>query len=103
MGSDHTGAVARLPFQLRRVGGAGRLSLTGETVLGWIIRFAPLAVFAVVAQSVGKYGMQPLRGLAWYVGVGLLGLLLHAVVTYQLWLVLFVRLPLLRFWRESRE
>src|SRR5687767_13280032 len=36
MGSDHAGAAARLPFQLRRVGGAGRLALTGETVLGWV-------------------------------------------------------------------
>jgi Na+/H+-dicarboxylate symporter len=83
--------------------GVGLLARACEIVLGWIIAFAPLAVFAVVAQAVGKYGMQPLRGLAWYVGVGLLGLFLHAVVTYQLWLVLFVRVPLLRFWREARE
>ena len=28
--------AGKLPFQLRRVGGGGRLTLAGETVLGWV-------------------------------------------------------------------
>jgi DAACS family dicarboxylate/amino acid:cation (Na+ or H+) symporter len=74
-----------------------------ETVLGWIINVVPLAVFAVVTKAVAEYGVAPFVGLAWYVGVGLLGLVLHPLITYQLWLALFARLPLRRFWREARE
>ena len=71
--------------------------------LGWVVLAVPLAVFGVVAKTVGENGFAPLVGLGWYVGVGLLGLLIHVVVTYQLWLVLWVRMPLRRFWAAARE
>lgn len=74
-----------------------------EQVLSWIILSAPFAVFGVVATSVGKYGLSPLKGLAAYVGVGLLGLTLHPLIVYQGWLVTYVRMPLRRFWGEARE
>ena len=74
-----------------------------ETLLGWIIQAVPLAVFGVVASSIGKYGLSPLKGLSAYVAVGLLGLALHPLLVYQGWLVSYVRLPLPRFWREARE
>lgn len=74
-----------------------------EKVLGWIIRLVPLAVFGVVAKSVGEYGFAPLKGLAAYLGAGLLGLSLHSLVVFQLWLVLFVRVPLKRFWSMAKE
>lgn len=74
-----------------------------EVLLSWIIQAVPLAVFGVVASSIGKYGLDPLKGLAAYVGVGLLGLILHPLIVYQGWLVAYVGLPLSRFWREARE
>ena len=74
-----------------------------EVLLSWIIQAVPLAVFGVVASSIGKYGLDPLKGLAAYVGVGLLGLILHPLIVYQSWLVAYVRMPLSRFWREARE
>ncbi len=74
-----------------------------ELVLGWVIRLIPFAVFGVVAKAVGEHGYAPLKGLAVYVLVGVGGLLLHVVVTYQLWLVLFARMPLGRFWKAARE
>jgi Na+/H+-dicarboxylate symporter len=74
-----------------------------EVVLGWVIRLVPFAVFGVVAKSVGEHGYAPLKGLAVYVAIGVGGLLLHVLVTYQAWLVLFVRIPLRTFWREARE
>jgi len=79
------------------------LQRASELILGWIIRFVPLAVFAVVSKAVGEYGLEPLHGLAWYVGVGLLALTIHPLLTYQLWLVLYVRMSPLRFWRAARE
>ena len=74
-----------------------------ETVLGWVIMLVPLAVFGVVAKAVGEHGLAPLRGLGAYVGVGLLGLLLHCLITYQLWLALYVKMPLGVFWRGARQ
>jgi len=74
-----------------------------EIILGWVLKLIPLAVFGVVAKTVGEHGLAPLRGLAVYVGVGLLGLMLHAVLTYQAWLLFWARLPLRRFWSAARE
>lgn len=81
----------------------GVLRKAMEQVLSWIILSAPFAVFGVVATAVGKYGLSPLKGLAAYVGVGLLGLILHPLIVYQSWLVFYARMPLKRFWDEARE
>ncbi|MCC6622635.1 MAG: dicarboxylate/amino acid:cation symporter [Deltaproteobacteria bacterium] len=74
-----------------------------EVSLTWIITLIPLAVFAVVAKSVGEYGLRPIVGLGAYVLAGVGGLALHAAVTYHLWLVLYVRMPLRRFWRAAKD
>ncbi|MFZ5896191.1 MAG: dicarboxylate/amino acid:cation symporter [Myxococcota bacterium] len=74
-----------------------------EIVLGWVIRLIPFAVFGVVTKAVGEHGYSPLKGLAVYVVIGLIGLALHIVITYQLWLVFVARMPLGKFWREARE
>jgi Na+/H+-dicarboxylate symporter len=74
-----------------------------EVVLGWVIRLIPFAVFGVVAKSVGERGYAPLKGLAVYVAVGLGGLLVHILVTYHAWLLLFARMSWRTFWREAKE
>jgi Na+/H+-dicarboxylate symporter len=74
-----------------------------ELALTWVIRLIPFAVFGVVARAVGEHGYAPLRGLAAYVLVGVGGIALHVLLTYQAWLLLYVRLPLRKFWREARE
>ena len=81
---------------------AGALRVT-EVALGWIIQLVPLAVFGVVAKAVGQYGFGPLKGLGVYVGVGLLGLALHSLIVYQLWLVLYAKIGLARFWRIAKD
>lgn len=81
----------------------GVLRRAMAVVLGWIITVAPLAVFGVVATSVGRYGLSPLKGLAAYVAVGLAGLILHPLLVYQGWLLAYVRMPLRRFWSAARE
>jgi DAACS family dicarboxylate/amino acid:cation (Na+ or H+) symporter len=72
-------------------------------ILGWIIRLIPLAVFGVVAKSVGEYGFAPVKGLVWYVGVALLGMLLHVLIVHQSWIFFWARKSLRVFWREARE
>ena len=74
-----------------------------EILLGWVIRLIPFAVFGVVAKTIGEQGFAPLRGLAVYVGVALLGLALHVFVTYQAWIVAVARMPLRTFWRGVRD
>lgn len=95
-------AAGAAAFQPLEDGVATLLRIT-EIVLGWVIQLIPLAVFGVVARSVGEHGYAPLKGLAVYTLVGVGGLLLHATITYQLWLLLLTRVPLRKFWTEARE
>lgn len=83
--------------------GVALLRRAMEILLGWIIQAAPFAVFGVVASSIGKYGLSPIKGLAAYVGVGLIGLILHPLIVYQGWMLFYARVPLRKFWREAKE
>ena len=76
---------------------------TVELMLGGVIVFVPLAVFGVVARTVGRDGFSPLKGLAAYVAVALLGLLIQVLVVYQSWVVFVARLSLRKFWSGARE
>jgi Na+/H+-dicarboxylate symporter len=75
---------------------------TIELMLGWIVALLPVAVFAVMAQTVGTQGLAALRGLAAYVGVVVLGLAIHVGFVYQAWVVFVARMPLGDFWSELR-
>ena len=74
-----------------------------EIMLGWVIFFVPLAIFAAVAKSVGEYGFGVVRGLAVYVGVAAMGLGFQVLIVYQLWIVFVARMPLRTFWSGARE
>jgi len=74
-----------------------------EKLLGWVVAWIPLAVFGVVAKTVGAQGFAPLKGLAAYVGTALIGLLFHILVVYQSWIVFGARMKLARFWSGARE
>ena len=69
-----------------------------ELMLGWVVALLPLAVFAVMAQTVGTQGLCRASGLAVYVGVVILGLALHVGLVYQAWVVFVARVPLQAFW-----
>ncbi len=91
------------PLYPRLVEAVGGLLEVVRVVLVWVIRLVPLAVLGAVARTVGEHGLAPVKGLAGYVGVAVGGMALHALVTYQAWLVLFVKMPLRRFWKEAKE
>jgi Na+/H+-dicarboxylate symporter len=74
-----------------------------EILLSWVIRLVPFAVFGVVAKTIGEQGFAPLKGLAVYVGVALLGLIIHVGIVYQAWIVLVARMPLRTFWSGARD
>jgi Na+/H+-dicarboxylate symporter len=74
-----------------------------EVALGYVIKLIPFAVFGIAAKTVAENGYAPLKGLAFYVGAGLIGLSFHIAVTYQLWIALVARIKLRRFWAEARD
>lgn len=74
-----------------------------EQILKWIIKIIPLAIFGVIAKTVGEYGFSPLKGLAIYVLVGLLGLILQVLIVYQAWVVFYARKNLVHFWKTVKE
>jgi Na+/H+-dicarboxylate symporter len=74
-----------------------------EVVLGWIVLLVPIAVFGVVAKTIGQYGVRPLGHVGLYLAVGIAGLLFQVLVVYQAWLLLVARMPLKRFWSAARE
>lgn len=74
---------------------------TCETLLIWIVKLVPLAVFAASAKVTAEHGLNPFKGLGQYVALCLLGMLIHVLFTYGAWLVLFVRISLRQFWRAA--
>ena len=74
-----------------------------EVVLGWAVGLVPLAVFGVVARTVGLYGFRSFQGVLVYVAVGVIGLAIQVLVVYQTWLIFVARMPLARFWSGAKE
>ncbi len=57
------------------------------TVVSWAMRLVPVAVFGLLAQLSASIGLDGLKGIAYYMGVVLLGLFL--LLTFYLLLVTF--------------
>lgn len=76
---------------------------TIEMMLGAVIALVPLAVFTVVARTIGRGELDRFRGLAAYVGVAVLGLAIQVFVVYQAWIVLVARTGLKHFWGGARD
>lgn len=74
-----------------------------ETLLIWIVKLVPFAVFAASAKVTAEHGFDPFKGLGQYLALCLLGMLVHVVFTYSAWLVFFVRISLRQFWRVASE
>ena len=74
-----------------------------EIVLAWAVQLVPIAVFGVVARTVGRYGFAPFQGLLIYLAIGILGLGIQVMVVYQVWIKLAARMPLRRFWAGARD
>ena len=70
--------------------------------IAWVVKFSPIAVFAVTAQAVGTHGFGPFQGLAAYVGCSVLGMLIQVLVVYQIWIRGFAKISLRKFWREAQ-
>ncbi len=66
---------------------------------GWVIRLAPLGVFALLADVIGTTGFDAFRALGMYMLTVLLALAVHAGITLPLVCLLLARRNPLRFAR----
>lgn len=69
-------------------------------ITDWIMRLAPVGVFALVAYTIGTMGLSVVRPLAVYMVTVILGLSIHAVVTLPILLSLFGKYSPLKFIRD---
>jgi Na+/H+-dicarboxylate symporter len=86
-------ALRRVLDREERDGGTGARNIASGVaalyeililMLMWVVEAIPFAVFAVVAQVVGRSGVQVFGALGLFLGTILLGLLVHALVYYPL-------------------
>jgi Na+/H+-dicarboxylate symporter len=73
------------------------------TVIDWVMKLAPYAVFALIAGIVSRFGLDVLRSLLLYSLVVVAGLLIHLVVTYGLALRFLARLNPMTFLKRIRN
>ncbi len=73
------------------------------TVIDWVMKLAPYAVFALIAGIVSRFGLDVLRSLLLYSLVVVVGLLLHLVITYGLALRFLARLNPITFLKRIRN
>ncbi len=69
-------------------------------ITDWIMRLAPVGVFALMACTIGTMGLSVVRPLAVYMVTVILGLSIHAVVTLPILLSLFGKYSPLKFMRD---
>jgi len=80
----------------------GSLQQVAMTVVQWVMRLAPFAVFGLMAQLTAILGVEALLGLSVYVGTVLLGLL-ALLVLYVLLVASLGRMSPIRFLTAVRE
>ena len=73
------------------------------TIVAFVMRFAPIAVFAIVFNTVFSFGTGILSSLLLYVVTVVLGLLVQQFGVYSAALALIARRSPLRFFRDCRE
>ena len=81
----------------------GSLLGVSRTVITWVVAWVPLAVFGVLAKTVGQSGLSALKGLPMYIGVALLGLSIQVLIVYSIWIRAVAGRSLREFWRAARE
>jgi Na+/H+-dicarboxylate symporter len=71
-------------------------------LVGWIMVFAPVGVFGLMAAVVGRSGLSVVGSLGYYVLIVIMALAAHVALTYTFVLVVLARESLVRFYRAIR-
>jgi Na+/H+-dicarboxylate symporter len=69
-------------------------------ITDWIMRLAPLGVFALMAFTIGQMGLSVIKPLSLYIATVALGLGIHAFITLPILLGVFGRYSPLKFIRD---
>lgn len=69
-------------------------------ITDWIMRLAPLGVFALMAVMIGQMGLAVIKPLAVYMAAVLVGLGIHACLTLPLLLIVFAKYSPVKFIRD---
>ncbi|MCB0349104.1 MAG: dicarboxylate/amino acid:cation symporter [Bdellovibrionales bacterium] len=70
-------------------------------VVGWIMKFAPYAVAALMVTSISKLGFEIIDNLAKYVLVVCVGYLAQLLITYPLVLKFLLKISPIEFYRKA--
>lgn len=74
-----------------------------NSVIMFLVKLVPFAVFCVTARTVGEHGFQPFKGLAVYVVLAIAGMLLHVVLIYPLWIRWVGKISLHSFFQHAKR
>lgn len=80
-----------------------KILATCTQMVGFAMKLAPVAVFALVFNSAYKFGFEIFKSLLFYVFVVVLGLLIQQFVVYSTILKTFTNIKPMTFLRECRE
>jgi Na+/H+-dicarboxylate symporter len=80
----------------------GGLQSVCMVIVKWVLRFAPIAVFGLMADISARVGLKAIAGMAVYMGTVILGLVLLLALYLLIVLVMAKRSPL-SFLRDTRE
>jgi Na+/H+-dicarboxylate symporter len=74
-----------------------------QQIMSWVVKLVPIAVFSVVAKSVGEGGIAKLAVLGPYMSVIIFGLVLQILIVYQAWIIFASRYTLRQFWGTAKH
>lgn len=72
-------------------------------IMSWVILAIPLAIFGVVAQVVGKSGLNVFVLLSIFLATLLAGLLIHCLIYYPLMASVFGKMPVKRYLGQGAD
>jgi len=98
-------ALATLPSDRTKslVAGLEAVFEACMTVIGWAMRLAPYAVACLLFAVTARLGIGILKTLLWFIVTVLLGLSLHLVVVYSLFVRVFGGMGPIEFFRRISE
>jgi len=70
-------------------------------IVHWVLLFAPIGIFALVAPIVAQFGWSLVRAMLWFIAAVIIGLILFIAIVYLPSVALIARLSPARFLRAA--
>jgi len=96
-------AAASLPLEKRAplIGMADAVTDVLIRIIHWVLLFAPIGIFALVAPLITQFGWSLIRAMLWFIAAVIIGVALFIVLVYLPAVAFIARLSPLRFLRAS--